>query len=184
MGRLIKQSNFNTFELSIQTPLKTLVSVLRGEIKNIVNQREREKRYKGDTRLNIEKVVLYSGNNIFGGVYKESGVEGEEIKKNLFAIEGIAFNNVVDTNEKGNSFIVEGYILGVVATNIYCYDEITKKMLDPSLIEYARYCEVFPNFSSIIDARNFMSTNVTLEGITFDYVAPSFQEACRKLNLI
>ena len=43
MGRLIKQSNFNTFELSIQTPLKTLVSVLRGEIKNIVNQREREK---------------------------------------------------------------------------------------------------------------------------------------------
>jgi len=72
MGRLIRKAEFNSFEPEIQTSLKTLISVLRGEIKNIVNQREREKRYKGDTRLNIEKVVLYSGYNIFGGVYKES----------------------------------------------------------------------------------------------------------------
>lgn len=91
MGRLIKKSNFNTFELSIQTPLKTLVSVLRGEIKNIVNQREREKQYKGDTHLNIEKVVLYSGNNIFGGIYKESGVKGKENKKESFRGRGYSF---------------------------------------------------------------------------------------------
>ena len=91
MGRLIKKSNFNTFELSIQTPLKTLVSVLRGEIKNIVNQREREKQYKGDTYLNIEKVVLYSGNNIFGGIYKESGVKDKENKKESFRGRGYSF---------------------------------------------------------------------------------------------
>jgi len=111
MGRLIRKAEFNSFEPEIQTSLKTLISVLRGEIKNIVNQREREKRYKGDTRLNIEKVVLYSGYNIFGGVYKESGAKGDEIKRNLFAVEGVGFNNVVDIDEKGNSFIVEGYIV-------------------------------------------------------------------------
>lgn len=127
-----------------------------------------------DDRLKPQDAILYNNSYCsFGGIYKETNSTAKN--NTLFAVEFYAY--FIYNEELDNDM---AYV-GVIATNIEYLNDNNE--IDLPKLGQGQYVEIYNSNKKPNELINELKNNVSVHGLSLEYVSGTFDEAAQKLDI-